>query len=102
VLTPKVNVGEALGFKFLIRNIDAGPKTVRLEYAIYYRKANGLLSRKVFKISERVYQPGQCETITRYQSFRVITTRKFYEGDHALEVLINGSALAKGSFTISN
>jgi 3-methyladenine DNA glycosylase AlkC len=101
VLTPKVNVGDTLAFKFRISNMDAGPKTIRLEYAIYYRKANGLLSRKVFKISEREYRPGQSETITRNQSFRLITTRKFYEGDHALEVLINGSVFAKGDFIVS-
>lgn len=102
ILTPKVNIGAALQFKFRISNLDAGPKTIRLEYAIDYRKANGQLSRKVFKISERVYQPGQCETITRNQSFRLITTRKFYEGDHAVEVLINGSVMARGDFRISH
>jgi 3-methyladenine DNA glycosylase AlkC len=102
ILTPKVNIGAALQFNFRICNLDAGSKTIRLEYAIHYRKANDQLSRKVFKISERVYQQGQCEFISRNQSFRLITTRKFYEGDHALEIMINGSVMVKGNFTVSH
>lgn len=101
VLTPAVQIGGSVGFQFSLQNVGDVPKTLRLEYAIYYRKANGQLNRKVFKISERVYQPGQLESITRNQSFKLITTRKFYQGVHILEVLVNGSVMAGGDFGVS-
>ncbi|GGC71770.1 hypothetical protein GCM10011387_26630 [Pedobacter quisquiliarum] len=100
LLTPEVKIGGLLSFKFQVGNVGDKAKTIRLEYAIYYRKANGQLNRKVFKISERIYQAGQLENISRNQSFKLISTRKYYEGEHAIEVLINGSVMAEGNYMV--
>lgn len=88
--TPKVTVPEALQFSFEVQNKYEIPKIIRLEYAIFYNKANGLLSKKVFKISERIYQPNQKESIIKRQSFKIITTKKFYSGLHKVSVIVNG------------
>lgn len=100
ILTPKVKIGDALGFSFSICNNDAAAQIVRLEYAIYYRKANGLLSKKVFKISEKMYQPGEKADIVRKQKFILITTRKFYAGAHEMSVIINGQEKITGKFLL--
>jgi len=90
VLTPEVGLGDYLSFSFGVINNHTAPLTVRLEYAIYYRKQNGQLSRKVFKISERICQPAEIITVIRRQSFKMITTRKFYEGEHKIAIVVNG------------
>lgn len=90
VLTPKVCMGDSVEFTFAIENKDSLPQTVRLEYGMYYRKAKGQLAKKVFKISEKVYQPGEKAVIVRRQSFKAITTRVFYPGEHQLSIIING------------
>jgi 3-methyladenine DNA glycosylase AlkC len=90
VLTPKVNMGDSVEFTFAIENKDTQPQTVRLEYGMYYMKAKGQLAKKVFKISEKVYQPGEKASIVRRQSFKAITTRVFYPGEHQLSIIING------------
>ncbi|PZR09989.1 MAG: DNA alkylation repair protein [Flavobacterium psychrophilum] len=90
ILTPKVNMGDSVEFTFAIENKDNRPQTVRLEYGMYYRKAKGQLAKKVFKISEKVYQPGEKAAIVRKQSFKAITTRVFYPGEHQLTIIING------------
>ncbi len=95
-----IRIGDALSFSFQIFNAGEKAKTIRLEYAIHYKKANGQLNRKVFKISERTYAPGQQQTITRNQSFKPITTRKYYEGGHLLDVIVNGCVMATGKFRI--
>jgi 3-methyladenine DNA glycosylase AlkC len=59
IVTPEVNVGDSLHFSFSIQNTSADKQTVRLEYGVYYNKANGQLSKKIFKISEKIYQPGE-------------------------------------------
>lgn len=102
ILSPEVRIGDALSFTFRLCNNEEKAKTVRLEYAIHYMKANGQLTKKVFKISERIYQAGQVETITRNQSFKLITTRRFYEGGHMLEMIVNGSVMATGNFKVYN
>lgn len=97
-------MGDAVSFSFSIENTTAVPKTVRLEYGLYYHKANGKLAKKVFKISERVYKPAEKATVTRKQSFKRITTRVFYPGEHQLSLIINGTEETAGikSFTLIN
>ncbi|WP_104381881.1 DNA alkylation repair protein [Sphingobacterium sp. HMA12] len=88
--TPVVKIGEKVSFSFQIENTQPYPKALRLEYGLYYKKSNGLLSRKVFKISERIYQGSETNRIQRNQSFKVITTRKFYTGRHKISIIVNG------------
>jgi 3-methyladenine DNA glycosylase AlkC len=100
VLTPGVKIGESLEFAFSVSNDHTEPQTVRLEYGVYYNKANGQLTKKVFKISERIYQPGEKAQISRKQSFKLITTRRFYPGKHQLSVIINGEEKEIKTFDI--
>jgi 3-methyladenine DNA glycosylase AlkC len=88
--TPLVNIGAEVEFSFNVKNHGINSQTVRLEYAIYYMKANAKLARKVYKISERIFQPLEVSKITRKQSFKLITTRVFYTGEHRLAVIVNG------------
>ncbi|MEI7587518.1 DNA alkylation repair protein [Runella sp.] len=90
LLTPTLKIGESLEFSFLILNANAGHQKVRLEYAVYYKRQNGQLSKKVFKISEREYAPDEQVKILRKQRFVLITTRKFYAGTQQLSIIING------------
>lgn len=100
VITPEVSMGDHLSFSFSVSNTAAVPQTLRLEYAIYYLKQNGQLSRKVFKISERSFGPGEQLHIRRRQSFKLITTRKFYEGVHAVAPVLNGQEHGQLAFTL--
>jgi 3-methyladenine DNA glycosylase AlkC len=101
ILSPVVCIGEALEFSFDLKNTDLVNRVVRLEYAIYYKMQNGM-SKKVFKISERKYEADQTVLISRKQSFRVITTRKFYPGVHRLSVIVNGTESELLDFELIN
>lgn len=90
ILNKTVAIGENLAFSFRIKNKDTEPHTLRLEYAIYYLRQNGSLSKKVFKISEREIQSNEIIEIHKRQSFKIITTRQFYLGTQALSIIING------------
>lgn len=90
LLTADVSIGDSLAFTFSVRNTSAQALVVRLEYAVYYRLQNGQLSRKVFKISERLFAPDEQATIVRRQKFIPITTRRFYTGEHRIALIVNG------------
>ena len=100
ILTPEVKIGDSLEFSFAVQNNNPISHTVRLEYGIYYKKSKGHLAKKVFKISETVYRPDSKVKITRKQSFRLITTRVFYTGQHQLSVIINGEEKEIKTFEI--
>lgn len=98
--TPKVAIGSHLEFSFSVQNNEEKPQTIRLEYAIYYLRQNGQLSKKVFKISERIFEPNQSSHINRKQSFKLITTRKFYTGQQKLSIIINGEEKESTTFEL--
>lgn len=100
VHTPEVRIGDALEFSIRVGNKNAAHHTVRIEYGIYYKKSKGHLARKVFKISEKVLQPGEQVDILRKQSFRIITTRVFYPGEHRVSVILNGEEKAVLDFRL--
>ncbi|SEB38581.1 3-methyladenine DNA glycosylase AlkC [Tenacibaculum sp. MAR_2009_124] len=86
--TPSVKVGDSLEFSFQIKNNSKESSKLRLEYGLYYQKANGTLSKKVFKISEKEYPANSSTNVTRKQSFKIITTRKFHLGLHQVSVIV--------------
>ena len=100
ILTPKVKIGEYLSFKFSFVNNHTKDLTVRLEYAVYYKRANGQLARKVFKISEKNCKAGEKVEISRNQSFKIITTRTFYPGQQQLSIILNGAEKGIDKFVL--
>ncbi|MBA9076731.1 DNA alkylation repair protein [Rufibacter quisquiliarum] len=100
VLTPQVPLGNDLRFSFVLQNTSELPQKVRLEYGVYYQKANQSLARKVFKISEREYAPAEQVAVTRKQSFKFITTRKYYPGPHRVSLIVNGQEKEMADFTV--
>lgn len=102
ILTPAVKIGQKLQFSFSL--INRGNKSIllRIEYGLYYRKLNGQLSRKVFKISDRTIEKNKTLAIEKTQSFRPITTRKFYTGEHQLSIIINGRESGTKKFILTS
>jgi 3-methyladenine DNA glycosylase AlkC len=92
-----LNIGEILTFYFDMA-VEKKSKA-RLEYAVYFVKAKGKLSKKVFKITEKEYDSG-IYAITRKQTFQEQTTRKHYPGTHQISIIINGEEKAKASFEL--
>lgn len=99
--TPQVTIGNYLDFSFAVQNKDTKPQTIRLEYAIYYLRQNGQLNKKVFKISERIFETNQSLNIYKKQSFKLITTRKFYSGQQKLSIIANGEEKVFATFQLT-
>lgn len=100
LLTPTVHVGEYLSFSFSMTNMADIEKIIRLEYGIHYLKANGKHYKKVFKISEKFYKAKENVVVVRKHSFKPITTRVFYAGQHHLSIILNGREMAQTPFTL--
>jgi len=100
ILTPRVKIGESLEFDFKLSNNNDKKVKIRLEYALYYQKANGTLSKKVHKISEKEYAESSTTKITRKHPFRVVTTRVLHRGLHQISIIINGKEFEKYDFEL--
>jgi len=101
ISTPKVKVGDLLEFEFKLMNNNNEKAKIRLEYGIYYQKANGTLAKKVHRISEKEYAENSTTQITRKHPFKVVTTRKLHLGLHQVAVIINGNEFGKYDFELT-
>lgn len=94
-----ITLGEKITFTCSLE-VKAEKKTdVRLEYGIYYMKADGNPRKKVFKISEKSYPPGS-HIITKQHRFVDLTTRKHYKGTHCVSIIVNGDEKEKLAFIL--
>ncbi|RCW67027.1 DNA alkylation repair protein [Saliterribacillus persicus] len=96
---PKISLGETLTFSFNLNNESEHPQKLRVEYAIYFVKANGKQSKKIFHLSQKNYKGG-VHTLTRKHVFKNLTTRKHYSGKHAISLLVNGEEKATTTFEL--
>ncbi len=92
-----LSIGDSLTFTFDIY-IKKKSK-VRLEYAVYFVKAKGKISKKVFKIMEKEYDSGTY-SLSKKQAFQEQTTRKHYPGTHQISIIVNGEEKATASFEL--
>ena len=100
VITDNVNFGDYAEFCFTLKNTSTISKKIRLEYGVYFLKENGLLSKKVFKISERNLAANETHQVHRKQSFKAISTRVYYAGKHQVSIILNGKEFAPKDFVL--
>ena len=99
VTTPDVQYGEALEFDLGLSGIPKGTGLM-MDYAIHFVKANGKRAPKVFKWKDLPNHSCGQLTATRKHAIKPITTRVYYPGEHLIEVLVNGRAVASARFEL--
>ena len=98
-LTKKVELGGNLDFSFLISGKSSLGK-LRVEYALHFVRQNNKYSKKVFKICEGTYNQSSKKIQKKY-SFKTISTRRYYNGLHKIEIIINGKVQYEDKFVYS-
>ena len=92
-------IGEKVQFSFQVAVNTKRACKVRLEYAMYFAKARGKVSQKVFQISEKNLEPGR-HAIKKKHAFADLSTRKHYPGKHEIAVIVNGVEKARTSLML--
>lgn len=95
-----VTVGEHIEFTFTLSSAITNKQELMIDYVIHHQKKNGSTSPKVFKWKKLTLKPEETLTLTKQHSFKVVTTRVYYSGDHAVEIIVNGIAMAKKGFCL--
>ena len=90
-----VRIGNEVIFKCSIKTTKKALGKVRLEYVVHFKKSNGQTSPKVFQISEKV-ESTSAIVIEKRHSFKDLSTRKHFPGDHRFELRVNGVAKGEG------
>ncbi len=87
----KISLGDENEISCMLKLNEKRETNLRLEYAVYYVKAKGQLSRKIFKISEKKVKPKEELKIAKKHKFVDHTTRTHYPGVHKVSLVVNGN-----------
>lgn len=96
-----VVMGGDVTITFTIQSLSDAVQNLMVDYVMHFQGANGQLRPKVFKLKKIALAPGETLTITRKHTFKPITTRSYYPGQHAVEIQINGILSERKHFTLT-
>lgn len=94
----RLEVGESIELRASVRNTGEEPVRLMIDYIVHHSTAAGAQSTKTFTLTTASLDPGQELTVRKAHSFRPITTRRYYEGPHAISLQINGVASGRQDF----
>ena len=95
-------IGDSVEITFEITNTGSQRQRVLVDFRVYFVKANGKPSPKVFKLKTIELAPQEAVQLRKVISLTEMTTRKHYVGKHQIDVLLNGRALPLGTFELTN
>lgn len=90
-----------LNIKLELRNNDRQAHNCIIDYLVYFVGARGQQRSKVFKLRQARLEPGERLVLQQRHSFRPITVRRYYPGQHRVEVQVNGSIVGGADFTLA-
>lgn len=100
IVTPSISIGEVFTFEVEIENTSNEIVNARIEYVLYFLMKNGEYSKKVFMISKQKIEGGSKKVFIKNHSFKPITTRTYYKGEHKLGLQVNGRETESKTFTL--
>ena len=93
----EVQVGEALVFDMEIEAKD--DVSLMVDYIIHFKTKLGTLSPKVHKLKQLSLKKNEKITLSKKHPFKAnMSTRTLYEGEHKLELQINGTIIQEHIF----
>ena len=97
----KINEGESFDLSFEVQNLEKKDVNLMIDYIVFYPKANGQLSPKVFKLKSLTLPARKKTQITKKIHFKKVTVRKHYKGEHKVQIQINGLRKDTTTFLLS-
>ena len=94
----QVKLGEVLHYAFELQ-AEKVLGRLRVEIQVDYPRPSGVPLRKVFKLAEADYAVAH-KKISKSLSFKPLTTRVYYPGQHKIQLVINGEIKHQAWFEV--
>ena len=98
----KIPFDGELQFTTEIQNTGTTEKSVRVEYKLYFKRLNKEFGEKVFQITSQNMSANSSLQLARKYSFKPITTRSYYPGEHFISLIVNGEEQERVGFVLGD
>lgn len=99
-LPAKPRKGGKVRFAAEVAAVAEAEQKLVIDLAVFFIKANGQVSAKVFKLKTVTLRHGERVVVGKTIDLSDLTTRKHHPGWHAVELRINGNAHPVGGFEL--
>lgn len=96
----KIKLGEAFELSFEIELLEEAQHQVLLDYVIHMPRKNGSFSQKVYRLKNTQLTPGHKVRVLKKIQIKPVTVRTYYEGNHFVELRVNGTSYGKILFDL--
>ena len=93
--------GGSVAIAFELSSTARTRQDLLIDYVVHYVKKSGDRRPKVFKLRRVQLAPGASLRLSATLSLRDMTTRKHYPGEHAVELLVNGTVFELCAFKVT-
>ncbi|WP_055692747.1 DNA alkylation repair protein [Streptomyces prasinus] len=98
-VTPaEVAVGDTVAIGFTVENTDDRAHSVTVDYVVHHVRKNGRSIPKVFKLTTLELTAGERRTVHKTHALKEVQTRRYYAGEHAVDIQVNGLVKATERF----
>ncbi|MFE7779199.1 DNA alkylation repair protein [Streptomyces sp. NPDC057445] len=100
-ITPQaVTVGDSLVIDFDIENTDDRTHSIAVDYVVHHVRKNGRSIPKVFKLTTLDLAAGERRTLEKTHTIKEVQTRRYYAGEHLVDIQVNGLVRATERFDL--
>jgi hypothetical protein len=93
-------LGDSLTLQLSLHAAARRAQRLVIDYAVHHVKADGERRPKVFKGWVLELAPGERRELRKTHPVRLITTRRYHAGRHAVDLRVNGQILAEAEFDL--
>lgn len=97
----RIKVGDIAALFLELKSTSKSKQKLVVDYRVHYVKNRGSISTKTFKWAEKTIAPKASLSFVKQHSFRDLSTRTHYSGEHVIEILVNGKVAARKVLRIS-
>lgn len=100
ISTSELRLGESLNIQVEIQSEASYDQEMVIDFIIHHLKANGSHAPKVFKWTQKTLAAKGRLKLNKKHPIRKISTRKYYSGEHIIQLQLNGQALDELYFNL--
>ena len=95
-----VRLGERIAISATIVSDSSVNQPLVVDYRVHYARAGGKTAAKVFKWKAFDLVGGEAAALRINQTIRDFSTRRHHQGQHAVELIVNGETMATSGFEL--
>ncbi len=96
-----IKIGGDLSIEVALTSKASRTQKLVVDYVIHHVRANGKTTPKVFKLRSLDLEPGKGVRFTKKHSFAPRSVRRYYPGEHTVELMVGGQSVGRRSFTMT-